>query len=123
MAKYMALANIHGSLQERESETAAIKDKLQLLHMRIQQLENAMQGVEERQKGEVAKLHQRVTALHQGTIDVKDLAHNCADLLDLRLQCIEESARSRRFLQCSVATVQSEVAVMKSTQTELLTTM
>ena len=86
-------------------------------------MENAMQGMEERQKGEVAKLHQRVTALHQGTIDVKDLAHNCADLLDLRLQCIEESARSRRFLQCSVATVQSEVVVMKSTQTELLTTM
>ena len=44
-------------------------------------------------------------------------------MLDLRLQRVEESARSWGVLQSSAATVQIEVAVMKSTQMELFTMM
>ena len=45
------------------------------------------------------------------------------DLLDLRLQQVEETTRNWNLMQQQLGVLRGEVTVMKSTQTELLTTM
>ena len=85
MAKERALASVHGSLQERETENAAIRDELELLHVRIQQLENTTQGVNDQRRKGLTTLTQCFAAVQRKNNEAKELAHKCLDLLDLYL--------------------------------------
>ena len=85
-------------------------------------MENTTKGADEWQKNELEKQNQCVSAMQERNNEVKELGHKCSDLLGLRLQRVEESARSWVVLSKNLASLQSEFTVMKSTQMELLTT-
>ena len=62
-------------------------------------------------------------AVQRGNTEAKDILHRRVDLLDLRLQKVEETTQSWASIQRELTVLQGEVTTMKAMQTDLLSTM
>ena len=118
-AKDEELASVQGSLQQLNAEQAALGDAIQLLRVRAQQVENFAQEAEKRQQYTQEQLKQRVESYQQVNRETNETTNRRIDLLDLRLQQVEETTRNWTLMQQQMGVLQGEVTVMKSTQTEL----
>ena len=122
-AKDEVLASVQGSLHQLNAKQAALGDAIQFLRVRAQQIENFAQEAEKRQQCNHEQLHQRVEGYQQVNREAKESTNRRIDLLDLRLQQVEETTRNWSIMEQQLGVLRVEVTVMKSTQTELLTTM
>ena len=75
-------------------ENTALGDAIQLLCVRVQQEENFAQEVNQRRESDVAHLRQRLESYAQVNAEAKEIVNRRIDLLDLRLQQVEETTRN-----------------------------
>ena len=122
-AKDEELASVQGSLQKLTAEQAALGDAIQLLRVRTQQMDNFAQEAEKQNLYAHEQLKQRAESYQQVNRETNATTNRRIDLLDLRLQQVEEKTRTWSIMEQRLGLLQGEVTVMKETQTELLTTM
>ena len=80
------LASMQGSVQQMQTETAALGDVVRLLRVRSNQVENAAQEAEHRQQTNTERLQNRMETYQQENREAKEAMNKRVDLLDLRLQ-------------------------------------
>ena len=84
------LASVQGSVQQMQTESAALGDIVQLLRVCSNQVENSAQEAERRQQENTDRLQQRMEVYQQENREAKEAINKRVDLLDLRLQQVEE---------------------------------
>ena len=94
-------------------ECTTLGDAVRLVRVRAQQIEDTAQGADQQWQREIGQLNQQVQAVQRGNTEAKDTLHWRADLLDLRLQKVEETAQSWASIQRELTVLQGEVTTMK----------
>ena len=97
------------------AKQAALGDAIQLLRVRAQQIDNFAQEAEKQQQYTHEQLKQRVESYQQVNRETNETTNRRIDLLDLRLQQVEETTRNWTLMQHQMGVLQEEVTVMKST--------
>ena len=100
-----------------QTESTTLGDIVRLLRVRSNQVENSGQEAERQQQENTDRLQQRMEVYQQENREAKEAINKRVDLLDLRLQQVEERTENWSSVQQQLGVLQSEVTMMKSTQT------
>ena len=73
-----------------QTESAALGDIVRLLRVRSNQVENLAREADRRQQENTDRLQQRMEVYQQENREAKEAINKRVDLLDLRLQQVEE---------------------------------